>query len=314
MKKILVLSGLITLLLLNSFVFESDVLAEQTQLKVTDVKVYSDDGKFGLQDKQGNIVVKAEYKKLIRVGNSSWIVQKKNRFGLMDTNGDFLVQPKYRHVERVFGKFVKFGNDNDYGLYDETGKIIIPHEYSSIEPLFGKTFLTCKKYKYGVVDENGKLLLDNEFDDIYMPRRDAMRVRYKGEWFELERVSPNDIQLPDGVTKVVINDEEIKITHLLMNTGVMSGYSATTAADYTLKILSSISPAYEQTIDDLMLSQGVDTVSIFMKLGWIPKFPYTYAKKYYQNLVNPNNGPLFEVKSKLKSKISRQPAAIAAPD
>ena len=29
-----------------------------------------------------NVVVEAQYKKLIRVGNSSWIAQKKNKFGL----------------------------------------------------------------------------------------------------------------------------------------------------------------------------------------------------------------------------------------
>ena len=204
---------------------------------------------------------------------------------------------------RVFGKYVKLGYDNDYGLYDETGKAVIAPEYSSIEPLFGKMFLTCKKYKYGIVDFEGKKLLDNEFDDIYMPNPKALRVQYEGEWYEIERLKSENITLPEGVKKVKINNEDFQVTHLVTNTGLLSGYSAVTAADYTLKILSSISPAYEDTIDDLMLSQGADTVSIFVKLGWIPKFPFTYAKKYYQNLRNPNNGPLSGVKNELKRQI-----------
>ena len=53
-----------------------------------------------------------------------------------------------------------------------------------------------------------------------------------------------------------------------------------------------------------MLSQGADTITIFTKATWIPKFPFTYAKKYYINLRTPNNGPLSDVKKKLKNEIS----------
>lgn len=299
MKKIVILLGL--LMVFNGCAYAAqDVVLP---LKVSDVKVFSDDGYFGLKDKNGSIVVEAKYKKLIKVGDGAWIIQQKNRFGLIDSNGGILVKPRYRHVERVFGKYVKLGNDNDYGLYDETGKAVIAPEYSSIEPLFGKMFLTCKNYKYGIVDFEGKKLLDNEFDDIYMPTPKALRVQYEGEWYEIERLKSENITLPEDVKKVKINNEDFQVTHLVTNTGILSGYSAVTAADYTLKILSSISPAYEDTIDDLMLSQGADTVSIFVKLGWIPKFPFTYAKKYYQNLRNPNNGPLSGVKNELKRQI-----------
>ena len=293
------------LVLLAIFCFlQGAVWAQETQvsdaLKMSDVVVYSQDGLFGLKDKKDNIVVDAQYKKLIRVGNSSWIVQKKNKFGLIDTNGNFLVQLKYRHVERVFGKYVKLGNDNDFGLHDEFGNVIIPHEYSMIEPLFGSKFLTCRKYKYGVVDSEGKELLANEYDDIYMPKPDVLRVNYEGEWYQLEKWTDDSIELPNEVQKVQINDNDFKVTHLVVNTGLVSGYSALTVADYALKVVSSISPAYEQTIDELMLSQGAETVSIFVKLGWIPKFPFTYAKKYYQNFRNPNSGLFSNVRKDIK--------------
>ncbi|MBS4759568.1 MAG: WG repeat-containing protein [Clostridium sp.] len=300
MKKSLVLIGLILLLTQTGSFAQTQ---NKPPLKMSDVTVFSEKNNFGLKDNKGNVIVDAKYKKLIRVGDSAWIVQKKNRFGLMDTSGQFLVKPKYRHVERVFGKYVKLGNDNDYGLYDEKGNAIIKPEYSSIEPLFGKMFLTCKKYKYGIVDETGKILLKNEFDDIYMPNPHALRIRYEGEWYEIEKMTKDDITLPEGVKKVVIDEKEFKVTHLAANTGLISGYSAITATDYILKIFSSISPAYEETIDDLMLSQGADVATIFVKLGWIPRFPFTYAKKYYSNFVNPNSGPLSDVKNEIKRQI-----------
>ena len=265
-------------------------------------EVYSEDGKFGLKCGE-KIITEAEYKKIIRLGEKAWIIQKGSRFGLMDDNGKILVKPKYRHVERILLKFAKLGNDNDYGLYDDTGKAILAPEYSSIDLLFGQRLLICKNYKYGVTDFDGKVLLEPEFDDIYMPTPKTMRIKYKGEWYEIERLQKGEINLPKETEKVTIDNQEFKVTHLAANAGVLSGYTAVTAADYTLKIFSSLSPAYEQTIDELMFSQGAETVSILIKLGWLPKFPFTYAKKYFQNLRAPNNGPLSGIKDDLRRKI-----------
>ncbi len=300
MKKIVVILGLI-LLLSNTAALAEDIVV--SPVKNSDVEVFSEDNKFGIKDKKGNVLVPADYKKLVRVGETSWITLKGSRYGLMDNAGNFLVKPKYRHVERVQLKYVKFGNDNDYGLYDETGKSIIPPEFSSIEPLFGQMFLTCKKYKYGIYDITGKKLLPNNYDDIYMPDPHSLRIQYQGEWFELAKADDKEIAQPENSERATINDKEVTITYLVTNTGAISGYSALTLTDYILKLISSISPAYEQTIDELMFSQGAEGISVFVKLGWIPKFPFVYAKKYYQTYRNPNNGPLSGIRSDLKRHI-----------
>lgn len=300
MKKIVIIAGLICLF--NSISIAKEI--ENITISSTpNITVYKDKKNFGLKDSNNNIIVEAQYKKLIRVGRTSWIVQKKNRFGLIDSQDNYLVQPQYRHVERIFGKYIKLGNDSNYGLHDEFGKVIIPHEYTQIEPLFEDKFLTCKNYKYGMIDKTGKVLIENKLDDIYMPSPNTLRIKYNGEWYELEKWKDGDIELPNEIQKVKIDDTDLKVTRLALNTGLMSGYSALTATDYTLKLFSSLSPAYAETIDELMLSQGAETVSIFVKLGWLPKFPFTYAKKYYSNLRNPNNGPFSDLRKNIKRQI-----------
>ncbi|MBQ2872058.1 WG repeat-containing protein [bacterium] len=290
MKKIFTILALLLILQCTTFANEK-------------VQVFSENVYFGIKKEAVSIITKPTYKKLIRIGESAWLAQNKSKFGLISSDGTILVKTKYRHADRIMGKFAKLGNDNDYGIYDETGKAIISPEYSSIEPLFGNMFLIKKNYRYGVADINGKILLSTDYEDIYMPSRTTMRIKFEGEWFEVAKLSENEIILPENSRKITIDDKDFKITHLMTSTGAASGYSVITATDYTLKVFSSISPAYEQTIDELMLSQGAETVSIFMKLGWIPKFPFTYAKKYYQNLRNPYNGPLTDIKSDLKKKL-----------
>ena len=288
----------------------SNVLANPSEplkstISMDDEVVFSNEKKnvlFGLKDKSGNIIVDAQYKKLIRVGNSAWIINKKNKYGMIDCSGNILVEPKFRHVDRMLGKYVKLGNENNYGVYNEFGEAIIPNEYMSVDLLFGGMFLVKKNYKYGVADRNGKLILKTIFDDIYMPKPNIMRIQYNGQWYEIEQIVSGEFQLPDDVKNIKENSD-FRVTKFVTDPITASGYSAVTFTDYILKIFSSISPSHEETIDELMFSQGADTVNIFIKCSWLPKYPFTFAKKYYHNIRTPNNGPLSNVKNELKQKM-----------
>lgn len=289
MKKFCVL---ISILLMNIFAPHINGVAPVDNVRT----VFSENALFGLKNSTGEIIVKPQYKKLIRIGNNSWIGQNKRlKFGLISNDGEVLVPFRYRHTDRILGKYAKFGNDNDYGIYDEFGEIIVPPIYSGIELLYGKMFLTYKNYKYGVCDFEGNLLLANLYEDIYMPKPNIMRILYHGQWIEIENVTSNSLTLPTDMTDLK-TDGDFKVTDLMINTGVVSGYSVLTASDYILKLISSISPAHEGAIDELMLSHGADTVNILVKMGWLPKYPITFAKHYYRNIRIPNNGPLSDLR------------------
>lgn len=298
MKKFLIIVGI--LLLTHSSAFAID---ESVKLSGKDLVTFSQDEKWGIKDKNGNTIIEPIYLKMIRLGNSSWIVQnKKRKFGLIDNSGSVLVPIKFNHADRVVSKFAKFGNNKDYGIYDENGNIIVKPEYDKIDILYGQMFLTYKNYKYGIVGYDGKIILENEFDDIYMPKPNVMRIEYNGKWYELEQVNAETLTLPADAKTNLATKEDLDLRNIVVNTGVMSGYSVLTFSDYLIKIFSSISPAHEDAIDELMLSQGADTVNILIKLTWIPKYPVVYIKKYYENIRNPNNGPLSGVRKELKQK------------
>ena len=249
-------------------------------------------------------MVEPIYKRLIRVGDNSWIAQnKKNKYGLIDPQGNVLVPIKYIHADRIVNKFAKFGNYSNYGLYDEYGNQILPPNYRKIEILYGKMFLTYKNYKYGVVGYDGKVILDNVFDEIYMPKPNVMRLQYKTRWYEIEQVKAETLTLPAEAKNTLKNTEDFNLGNIVINTGVVSGYSVLTFSDYVIKLISSISPAHEETIDELLLSQGTDTVDILMKLTWLPKYPFVFGRKYYENVRTPNNGPLTDVRNELIQQI-----------
>ena len=263
MKRFLVILG--CLLLTNNMNIAQEI--EQTKISGRDLTTFSQNERWGFKDKSGNIIVEPIYKKLIRLGDSSWIVQnKRNKFGLIDNCGNVIVPIKYNHADRLVTKFAKFGNTYDYGVYDEYGNTIVEPKFSKIDILYGKMFLTYKNYKYGIVGFDGKTILENEFEDIYMPKPNVMRIKYQGRWIELEQVNADTLTLPADAKHNLATKEDLDLRNIVVNTGVVSGYSVLTFSDYVIKLFSSISPAHEDTVDELMLSQGADTMNIFMKL------------------------------------------------
>ena len=301
MKKLLLVVSLV-------LVCQNIVIAETQQASVAEnacVKVFrgeDKEGLFGLKSCDDTVLAEPEYKKMILLGTSAFIVQKKNKFGLMNNKGEIIVPVKYTHAERMLGKYFKAGKGSKYMLYDETGREVLPQEYSSIDLLFGGMLLTCKNFKYGVVDLEGNTILENKFDDIYMPQPNMMRINYNGQWYEIEQIRGETLTLPKDVQNIKGN-ENFMISEIIAKPGTATGYYSVTFTDYLLKIFSSISPAHEKTIDELMLSQGADTVSIFFKLGWIPKYPFVYARNYFNTVRTPNNGPLSDVKYELKRRL-----------
>lgn len=285
----------LALLILLMTIFQSSALCAPI--------VYSENGQFGLKDNDGTVITEADYKKLIRLGESGWIIQKGAKFGIMNDDGKIVVEPKYNRADRILRKFAKLRRGDKVGLFDEKGFVILPAEYSSIDLLFGGMLLTCKNYKYGVTDFNGQPILDNIFDDIYMPKPNVMVLTYNGQQYSIEGVSATEMVLPLDITTIESN-ENFKITELIQNPVATTGYYSISATNYFLKIFSSISPAYEQTIDELMFSQGADAAGVIMKFTWLPRFPFVYVKKYCQNLVAPNNGPLSGVKTNLKKQLN----------
>lgn len=283
----------LALLILWLFLIQNSVFAE--------VSVYSHNGEFGLRDGK-NVIVEAKYKKLVRLGETAWIMQDGNKFGIIRDDGTIIIKPKYNQAERVLGKYVKFNKGEKYGIFDEMGFAILPVEYSSIDLLYGGMFVTCKNYKFGISDFNGMVVVDNIFDDIYMPDFNTLIMVYQGQTYEVKRADGALLEVPFDIQSLHDNSA-IKITEIASNPIASTGYYSVTATNYALKLFSSISPAYEETIDELMFSKGADTVSILMKMSWLPKFPIVYAKKYYKNITAPNNGPLSSLKSKLKSNI-----------
>lgn len=269
-----------------------------------ETKVYCEKDKFGLMQGE-NKITEAKYSKLISLKEESYIFLLRNRFGIISKNGEILAEAKYTSAERYLGKFAKLGLNNKYVIYNEKGELILNDNYSYITLLYGGMFLVKKNYKYGITKFNGDILLEPIADDIYMPEATTLKILVNGQWYEITRKDRREFDIADELSKIELSsDGDFNIDKIMDNPVASAGYGVVSVSDYFIKMFSSISPAYEETIDELILSHGVDTANIIVKSGWLAKFPYTYMKNYINNLKTPNNGPLSDVKTNLKNKMN----------
>ncbi len=266
------------------------------------VQTYSENNKFGLIVNNEKIT-EPVYKKLIRIGDNSWLFLKKNKYGIISNTGEILVDPKFTNAYRFSGgRFVKLGSKGKYALFNEFGQALTEQEYTTIDILYGKMFLVQKNYKYGLINFDGDIILAPIADDIYMPEPSIIKLKFDNTWVEIEQKNKGTIELPVDLALVGENDK-FKITEFANKPIASTGYGVVSASDYFIKIFSSISPAYEQTIDELILNHGADTATILIKSSWLIKFPFVYTRNYINTLKAPNNGPLSDIKNDLKNKI-----------
>ncbi|MCI9063559.1 MAG: hypothetical protein HFJ17_03020 [Clostridia bacterium] len=184
-KKIIVF--LIIILIIVGVVFarnkinDSKINYELTKVSEFNYVQYYENGKYGILDKEGNVVIQAEYKNIV-IPNPEKDVFITYGDGdntkVLNSKGEEIFT-KFSKVEAIKLKNIasvlcyeksvlKYEEDGKYGIIDFDGKKITKNEYDSIENLQsveGK-LLVSKDNKYGVININGTELVETKYDNI----------------------------------------------------------------------------------------------------------------------------------------------------
>lgn len=150
--------------------------------------VYSE-GKWGVIDSRGNIIITPEYDEYIVIPDSTTGVfictydvnYEDGTYStkVLNENGEELYI-EYERVEALenydesnslwyISNILKVMQDGKYGLLNtSTGSLIINCEYDEIETLKGidNCFITEQDNKYGLVDNIGSVIIENNYDSI----------------------------------------------------------------------------------------------------------------------------------------------------
>ena len=173
------------------------------------------DGKYGLLDKSGKVMLPFEYESIMDYNTDRFLVKKNGRQGMVGSKGNVLIPIEYNDISS-FGGFnfsdyyfvkkdnlygimkangqvilpVKFTWVGDYGqmivgelnkkwsLYDEQGFLLTPEPIDYLARNYGSypVYYMVKDGKYGLINSNGKILEKIQFKSLdYLYDEDGMR-------------------------------------------------------------------------------------------------------------------------------------------
>ncbi len=165
-------------------------LASSAQSK--DFKLLYKNGKVGLTDESGTVLIPATYEALgwsngQESPKDELIGFKKNgNWGLLSLQNEIIVSNTFSKLYPagqgffIASKKGKYSQQDFLGLINSSGKEIIPFKYSAIELVGSQAIVGVKSvrnYQYGLVEFGGKIIIPIEFRDIQSLGDDKFAVK-----------------------------------------------------------------------------------------------------------------------------------------
>ena len=131
-------------------------------------------GKWGLLDKNGNVVVDFKYSNPVQEWGENFIITLEKEIS-GETHLTYFIMDKNKniHAELNFdeiclcSQYAIVTRNNINGVIDSNFKTIIPFEYEFLGAISSDKFMNAlKDGKWGVIDFNGNVILDFMFDNI----------------------------------------------------------------------------------------------------------------------------------------------------
>ena len=147
------------------------------------------DGKWGMVDKDGNLVVEFEYDRVVGSdaslspsefeneyeGDRLWAVMQcdstEGKWGIIDDYGKVVLAVEYDEVWDLCRfdyreGFIPVAKDGKWGYVNLEGKEIIPLIYDMVYPFCDGLAVVSSEGKYGAIDMTGAMFLPIEYDTI----------------------------------------------------------------------------------------------------------------------------------------------------
>lgn len=143
------------------------------------------DGKLGLVDDIGNIVIPNQYKAIKQLGNKyeeGFIVQNE-KYGVINWDKSVALEAKYDEVKQIYGngRFV-VKQDGKWKIVDTTGNSYLEEKFDDVKSINGENVVIQKNGKYGIMTISGDTKLETKYEDIKFTYADNYIAKLEGKY------------------------------------------------------------------------------------------------------------------------------------
>ena len=137
--------------------------------------------KWGMINTAGEWVVKPEYLSLYTLSSGNvaqYTLASNGKVGLLNKNGNIIIKPMYDGVTPYGRVKIK----NSYGLVNDQGEFIVKAMMEELEPFSKDFFLVKQQGKYGLITIQGQWKIPLFFQDLRPCAESMARAQYEGKW------------------------------------------------------------------------------------------------------------------------------------
>ena len=147
----------------------------------------SKDGKYGLVDFEGEVLLPCEYEIIesLKGVKGNFLVTKDSKVGLVNEKGQFIINAEYSRIltlaQGYNNEYIIIDENGNYGLIGTSGRVIIEPKYQEIKYLNSGTIFAVKEGEdWKAVNENGEVVLEG-YDDLKEATSDGIIVVKDGK-------------------------------------------------------------------------------------------------------------------------------------
>lgn len=122
------------------------------------------DGKWGFKDKQGNIVIAAQFDYAHGFSEGLAAVRINDNWGYIDTTNRIVIKPKFRDAKGFHEGLAAIYINDKWGYIDTTGRVIIKPKFEDAQEFHEGLAVVMKKGKYGYINKKGKMIIKPHYD------------------------------------------------------------------------------------------------------------------------------------------------------
>lgn len=149
---------------------------------VGDYLIVRYNGKYGVINREGDIVVTPRYELLEHLENPNYFrVMSGYYYGVIDATGRIIVPIEYEYIGRMEEDMIVARKDGVYGCFDKDGRNVVPFDYQEIKEYVGGMARICEKSRFGFIDKNGQDLVAPFSDDVENFCEDCALVTIKNK-------------------------------------------------------------------------------------------------------------------------------------
>lgn len=129
--------------------------------------VKSEDSKYGVIKYDKTVALETKYDEIKNVyGNNCYVVKEADTLKIVDTEGKSYLEGKFDDVKQINANNVVIKKENKYGVMTLDGETKIEPKYDNLTFAFTDTYIAAKEGKYGIISIDNEEKLEFKYENI----------------------------------------------------------------------------------------------------------------------------------------------------